>query len=151
MNTTASTNIADIYAAPASSPVALKKLFSIPQLGISTFLAVPSGLVLLAVNYRRVGMKLKSNLAILLAPLVTVLAIAVGLVLPAGAPTFLLPLLIALGLKKIAMQDFGDEIASIEANGGRFMNSWIVAGAVIAGLCAIFGIAVGLMKVLNIG
>ena len=102
-------------------------------------------------NYRRVGKKLKSNLAILLAPLVTVLAIAVGLVLPAGAPTFLLPLLIALGLKKIAMQDFGDEIASIEANGGRFMNSWIVAGAVIAGFCAIFGIALGLIEVLNIG
>ena len=119
------------------SPV---KLFSIHQLGVATFLAVPAGLALMAVNYRRTGKTLQSNVTLLLVPVITVLLVVVGLALPVGTPTLLISLSIALVVKKIATKEFGEEIAAFETNGGRVESRWIVAGAVIAGLIVAFGI-----------
>ena len=107
--------------------------------------------MLMAVNYNRIGKSLKSNMLIYLTPLVTLLLVAAGLFLPAGTPTFLIPLLIALGVQKISKQEFGEEIAAIETNGGRFESSWIVVGSVIAGIIASLAIVIGLLMVLNIG
>ena len=152
MNTTSvPTNFADIYAAPASNPAAPKKLFSVPQLGVATFLAVPVGLTLMAINYRRIGKRFESNLAMILTPVVTMLLFAVGMALPAGAPTALVPFLAALGIKKISTQEFGKEIGAIESNGGRLESSWLVAGAVIVGVIVSFVLVIWLMDILNIG
>ena len=151
MNTTAPANIADIYAAPASNnSAAPKKLFSISQLGISSFFAVPIGLTLMAINYRRIGKKFESNLTIILAPIVTVLLFVIGVALPTGTFTAMIPLLVALGIRKISTQEFGKEIATIETNGGRIESSWFVAGAVVAGVIVCLVVFILFMSMLSI-
>ena len=155
MNTTSiPTHLAETNTAPAPTPainpIAPAKLFSIQQIGLATFLAVPAGLTLLAMNFRRIGKIRESNWAILLTPIATVALIMLGLALPEGTPTLFIPLFIALGVKKLAMGEFTDQIAALESNGGRLESGWTVVSAVIAGMAACIAIAIGLITVLGV-
>lgn len=146
MNTTTiPAHLADTYSASEKNtgePAAPAKLFSIGQIGVATFLAVPAGLTLMALNFRRIGKMRQANSTFILAPVATALLVLLGFALPEGTPTIFIPLLIALAAKKVAMKEFGETIAAMDTNGGSIESRWTVAGAVIAGLILSVAMAV---------
>ncbi len=100
------------YAAPQAhpaAPAATPKLFTASQVGVGAFLAVPAGLAMLAMNLRRVGKSGAAAGCWLLVPVLTVLLVGAGVVLPQGTPVFLMPLAIALVLRKSAESQFRTE------------------------------------------
>jgi hypothetical protein len=137
-------HLTDTFSAPVSEPIttAPAKLFSIGQIGVATFLAVPAGLALMALNFRRIGRIRESNAAFILAPIATVVLVLIGMALPEGTPTIFIPLLIALSVKKIAIKEFGDLIVAVETHGGSIESRWTVAGAIVAGIIVSLVVAV---------
>src|ERR1039457_5519663 len=75
-------------------PIPAYTLFNADSVGLATFLGTPiAGGILMAVNYRRLGKGSKAAAVLLIALLVTALALAVGFLIPQGVSA-----LVAVGL-----------------------------------------------------
>jgi hypothetical protein len=112
-------------AQPASfDPIPRFKLFDSNSVGLATFVGGPvAGSFLMALNYRRLGLKGKATSALIIGAIVTALAILIGWNLPSSV-NFPLALALLFATQRIARFLQGPAIQQHAQQGGSLASRW---------------------------
>jgi hypothetical protein len=112
-------------------------LYSPVQIGGATFLgSFPAACVLMARNYRRLGMASSAAKTLYCGLTATAALIVVSLLLPSDFPAWPIGLACTLGMYQAARQLQGRAFAEHVANGGHKASTWSVIGVALLSLCA---------------
>src|ERR1035441_7111416 len=125
--------------APPPPPIPAYTLFNAESVGLATFLGTPiAGSILMAVNYRRLGKGSKAAAVLVVALLVTALALWLGSLMPQSASAG-----IALGLlfaaRSAAKSLQGAAVAQHVLYGGKLGSKWAAAGLGLGLLAIVVG------------
>ena len=125
------------YATPVAPAI---KLFSIAGIVIATFFGTPmGGLVLMAINYRRMGREGLYWPTLLWGFATTAAVIVAAMLLPEGFPDTLFNLILLFIMYRIAKHLQGSEILVHQASGGGLASNWLALGI---GLLTLLGVAI---------
>ena len=120
-------------------PIPAYRLFNADSVGLATFLGTPiAGGILMAVNYRRLGKGGKAAAVLLIALLVTALALVFGYLVPQGVSA-LVAVGLFLGARTAAKALQGAAVEQHVRQGGKLGSKWAAAGLGIALLAIVVG------------
>ena len=120
-------------------PIPAYTLFNAQSVGLATFLGAPiAGGILMAVNYRRLGKGSKAAAVVVIALLVTALALWLGSLMPQGASAAI-ALALFFGARSAAKALQGAAVEQHVRQGGKLGSRWAAAGLGIALLAIIVG------------
>ena len=120
-------------------PIPAYTLFNADSVGLATFLGTPiAGGILMAVNYRRLGKGGKAAAVLLIALLVTALALVFGYLVPQGVSA-LVAVGLFLGARTAAKALQGAAVEQHVRQGGKLGSKWAAAGLGIALLAIVVG------------
>src|ERR1017187_2836908 len=130
-------------------PIPPYTLFNADSVGLATFLGTPiAGGILMAVNYRRLGKGSKAAAVLVVALLVTALALAFGFLVPRG-PSALVAVGLFLGARAAAKALQSTAVEQHVQQGGKLGSKWAAAGLGIALLAIVVGVGVLVYFALN--
>ena len=131
------------YATPAAPVI---KFFSIAGIVIATFFGTPmGGLVLMAMNYRRLGRGDLFWPTLLWGVATTAGVVVAAILLPDRFPGTLFSLILLFIMRRIAKHLQGGEILIHQARGGSMASNWLALGI---GLLALIAVMIVLFAVL---
>src|ERR1039458_3663979 len=120
-------------------PIPPYTLFNADSVGLATFLGTPiAGGILMAVNYRRLGKGGKAAAVLLIALLVTALALVFGYLVPQGVSA-LVAVGLFLGARTAAKALQGAAVEQHVRKGEKLGSKWAAAGLGIALLAIVVG------------
>jgi hypothetical protein len=125
-----------------------RKLFSVGQITLATFLGAPiAGCLLLARNYRELGKGAAARHSLVAGVASTIVILTIAFFLPENFPNAVLPVAYCFGMRQLVMQLQGGAIDNHLQAGGR-KGSWVIT--VVLGLgCSV--IILGLIFALTLG
>ena len=130
--------------APAPAPVAAPTypLYNDQAVGLATLLGSPlAGSILMAMNYARLSQVGAAAAIVLGGLIVTGLLMVVAYNIPGGRLTYLIPLLLMFGAKRLAEALQGRQVQQHLGRGGKLGSRWAAAGLGLVVFAVLFGIA----------
>ncbi|MGC1782299.1 MAG: hypothetical protein WA708_07265 [Acidobacteriaceae bacterium] len=116
-------------------------LFDARSVGLATLFGGPvAGTFLMALNYRRLGMKGAAIIALLIGIVVTALAVMIGWNLPKSV-TFPLALALFFGTQRLALSLQGATVKYHLEHGGRLASRWTAFGSGVGFMAVLFAVA----------
>jgi len=137
--------------AAIASTVNPRKLFSVGQITLATFLGAPiAGSLLLAWNYRALQKATPAFQSIVYGLVSTIILFVIAFLLPEKFPNSVLPVVYCLAMRQLVSYLQGDIIADHLARGGD-KGSWAVTVVVGIGcLVVLFAIVFGLLLLYSV-
>ena len=137
--------------AAIASTVTSRKVFSVGQITLATFLGAPiAGSLLLAWNYRVLQKASAAFQSIVYGLVSTIILLVIAFLLPEKFPNSILPVAYCFAMRQLVSYLQGDTIAAhLAAGGGK--GSWAVTVAVGIGcLVVLFALVFGLLMLYSI-
>ena len=131
--------------------VSQKKLYSINQQVLATFLGGPlGGAFLLSQNYAQLEALKEARLAVLLGLSATIALFPVAMVLPERFPRPVLPLVYTIAFRELAKYLQGDHLKALAEGQAERRSWWVTTALTLAALAATTALFLGFVFLLSI-